>query len=148
LSELELREVGQGETGLVFEAMRELRPAFSDERAMAIRIDQVQRREGYRLVGVFVPGEERAIAVAGFRITHLLAWGRALYVDDLSTLPAARRRGAAGALVRWLIDEARRQGCEQLHLDSAVGPERADAHRLYMSNGLRISAHHFQLELS
>ena len=36
----------------------------------------------------------------------MLAWGRFLYVDDLSTLPEARRRGYGMELLEWLRDEA------------------------------------------
>lgn len=39
-------------------------------------------------------------AVAGFRIDDTLAFGRIVYVDDLCTLPAARRRGHTRALLR------------------------------------------------
>jgi GNAT superfamily N-acetyltransferase len=81
--------------------------------------------------------------VAGFRAGHSLAWGRHLYVDDLSTLPAARRRGHGRALLDWLVEEGRRLGCDQLHLDSGVGLDRADAHRLYLNAGLVIASHHF-----
>jgi GNAT superfamily N-acetyltransferase len=123
--------------------MRELRPQFADEDEFVRRVDGVQRGEGYRLVGVFEDGEPDAVAVAGFRVGHMLAWGRFLYVDDLSTLPAARRRGYGRALLEWLEEEARRLGCEQLHLDSGVGTDRIDAHRLYFSLGLAITSHHF-----
>ena len=37
----------------------------------------------------------------------------------------------------------RRLGCDELHLDSGVGPEREDAHRLYFNTGLRITSFHF-----
>ena len=76
-----------------------------------------------------------------------LAHGRVLYVDDLSTLPAARRRGHARALLDWCAQEAARLDCDALHLDSAVGPARLDAHRLYLNAGMRISSHHFSREL-
>jgi GNAT superfamily N-acetyltransferase len=127
--------------------MRELRPQFTDEEAFVRRVDEVQRAEGYRLVGAFEDGEAEAAAVAGFRVGHLLAWGRFLYVDDLSTLPAARRRGHGRALLEWLAEEGRRLGCDQLHLDSGVGPERFDAHRLYLNVGLAITSHHFARRL-
>jgi hypothetical protein len=39
--------------------------------------------------------------------------------------------------------EGRRLDCDQLHLDSGVGLDRADAHRLYLNPGLAIAAHHF-----
>jgi GNAT superfamily N-acetyltransferase len=144
----EIRELLPPETRLAFAAMRELRPQFADEAAFVRRVDEVQRAEGYRLVGAFEDGTEDAMAVAGFRVGHMLAWGRFLYVDDLSTLPAARRRGHARALLDWLAEEARGLGCDELHLDSGVGRDRVDAHRLYLNAGLRITSHHFARRLS
>ncbi len=88
-----------------------------------------------------------AVAVAGFRAVTALAWGRSLYVDDLSTLPTERGAGHADRLMTWLREEGQRLGCAQLHLDSGVGAERAAAHRLYMRHHLRISAHHFHRDL-
>jgi len=72
-----------------------------------------------------------------------MAEGRVLYIDDLSTLPAARRRGHARALLEWCAEEASRLGCATLQLDSNVGPERLDAHRLYLNCAMRISSYHF-----
>ncbi len=138
-----VRELLPPETGLAFEAMRALRTELADEEAFVHRVDEVQRAEGYRLVGAFERGEVRALAVAGFRVGNNIAWGHHLYVDDLSTLPEARRRGHARSILGWLLEEAARLGCDQLHLDSGVGLERADAHRLYLDSGMVISAHHF-----
>jgi GNAT superfamily N-acetyltransferase len=127
--------------------MRELRPQFADETAFVERVDGVQRDEGYRLVGVFEDETPHAVAVAGFRVGHMLAWRRFLYVDDLSTLPEARRRGYGMQLLEWLRAEAERLGCDQLHLDSGVGPDRIDAHRLYFNAGLAITSFHFARRL-
>jgi GNAT superfamily N-acetyltransferase len=138
-----VREIGPGETRLAFAAMRALRTHLGDEDAFARRVDELQRPEGYRLAGAFEDGADSAAAVAGFRVLHNLAWGRFLYVDDLSTLEGARRRGHGGALLDWLVAEARRLGCDELHLDSGVGPQRAAAHRLYLNAGFRIASHHF-----
>ena len=143
---MRIREIGPGETPLAFAAMRELRTDLSDAKVPASHVDEEQRAEGYRLVGAFDDAPD-AVAVAGFRVAHNLAWGRHVYVDDLSTLPAARRRGHARALLDWLADEARRLGCAELHLDSGVGPQRADAHRLYLNAGLTITSHHFSRPL-
>jgi GNAT superfamily N-acetyltransferase len=64
-------------------------------------------------------------------------------VDDLVTREALRGRGHADAVMAWVEDEARRAGCGQLHLDSGLGPDRADAHRFYFRHGLTIVSHHF-----
>jgi GNAT superfamily N-acetyltransferase len=142
----ELREILPPDTGLAFPAMAALRPHFADEAAFVARVDDVQRAEGYRLVGVFEDAPH-AVAVAGFRVGHMLAWGRFLYVDDLSTLPEARRRGYGRQLLDWLTAEAQRLGCDQLHLDSGVGADRTDAHRLYFNAGLAITSYHFARRL-
>ena len=139
---MRIREIEADQTHLAFTAMRELRTHLGAVDAFAARVDGQQRAEGYRLVGAFEDAAD-AVAVAGFRVAHNLAWGRHLYVDDVSTVASARRRGHARALLAWLLDEARRRRCDELHLDSGVGPDRVDAHRLYFATGLRISSHHF-----
>jgi GNAT superfamily N-acetyltransferase len=120
-----------------------LRTDYESERAFVERVDDVLRPAGYRLVGAFSPAGEEAVAVAGFRIGESLAWGRYLYVDDLSTIPEARRQGYAGRLLEWLVAEGQRLGCAQLHLDSGTGSERFSAHRLYYNHRLAIYSHHF-----
>jgi GNAT superfamily N-acetyltransferase len=142
-----VREIPEGETELAARALLELRPQCAPAASLADLVDRLQRPLGYRLVGSFEDGEDDAAAVAGFKIGHMLAWGRYLYVDDLVTAADRRGRGHADRLFEWLDDEARRQECEQFHLDSGVGPERTDAHRFYFRHGLRISAYHFAREL-
>lgn len=142
-SESEIRELLPPETGRAFEAMRELRTNFDDEQSFVRQVDEVQRSEGYRLIAAFEAGASEPSAVAGFRVCNSLAWGHYLYVDDLSTKSTGRRRGHARALLEWLVEEGKRLGCDQLHLDSGVGIDRADAHRIYLNTGLVISAHHF-----
>jgi GNAT superfamily N-acetyltransferase len=140
-----IRELEGADAARAFVAMAELR-RLADANTFLERV-AVQRREGYRLVGSFEDGDDDAAGVAGFRVAHFLAWGRVIYVDDLSTRAQYRGRGHAGALLDWLIAEAKRLDCDQLHLDSGVGPDRETAHRLYMNKGMRISAHHFQIDL-
>lgn len=143
-----IREILPPGTGSAFKAMQALRTDLDGEASFVRQVDGVQRPEGYRLVGVFEEGGSNAVAVAGFRTGNNLAWGHYLYVDDLSTLPGARRRGYGRALLDWLVEEGQRLGCDQLHLDSGVGLDRADAHRLYLNAGLVIASHHFARYIS
>ena len=131
------------ETGSAFLAMQALRPGLATREQFVEQVDHLQRPTGYRLVGVLPEGGGDALAVAGFRQGVNLAWGRHLYIDDLSTAPSARRQGLASQLLAWIHDEAARLGCDQVHLDSGVGLNRSSAHRLYLNDDYVISAHHF-----
>jgi GNAT superfamily N-acetyltransferase len=144
---MDVREIQPGDTGSAYLAMKALRTHVADEAELVRVVDDVQRPQGYRLVGAFDAEEPAAAAVAGFRTGNNLAWGQFLYVDDLATRPEFRRRGLGTALLVWLAREAARLGCEELHLDSGVQLERADAHRLYFNSGLVITAHHFARRL-
>src|SRR4051812_14187861 len=116
----EIRELAEGETPRAALALLELRPHRGPTGALVAQAD-AQRAAGYRLVGSFEDGEDDAAGIAGFRLAENLAWGRHLYVDDLVTRPDRRGRGHGMALMRWLGVEARRAGCDELHLDSGVG---------------------------
>lgn len=93
-----IRELLPPETGQAFTAMKALRTSLADEESFVREVDKTLRAEGYRLVGAFDEGEASACAAAGFRIADSLAWGRYLYVDDLSTLPRLAGRATHGHL--------------------------------------------------
>ena len=126
----------------VHPVMRELRPHHAEERAF-VRQVQKQMREGFRLVFLESNGEVRA--AAGYRIYDLLYSGRTLYVDDLITREADRSTGLGGQLFDWLVEEARREECKALTLDSGV--QRVDAHRFYLMKRMAITSHHFALSI-
>ncbi len=122
-------------------ALYALRPHLL-ENELVEKIKGFQSR-GYQLA--FIEENGLAASIAGFRLTEHLAWGKTLYIDDLSTLPEYRGKGYGGHLLDWLFDFAKAQGCDQVHLDS--GHHRHDAHRLYLNKGFRINSHHFALAL-
>jgi GNAT superfamily N-acetyltransferase len=140
-----VREITPEETGLAYATFLELRPHLTSREAMVEQINQLQRPEGYRLLGSFEKGVEEPVALAGFRLLHTLAWGHILYVDDLVTHADFRAKGHARRLMDWLFAEAHRLGCDQLHLDS--GPQRIVAHRFYFNQGLHINSYHFARDL-
>ena len=143
-----LREILPPDTGLAFAAMQALRPNLASAAHFVGQVDNIQRPDGYRLVGIFIEGEEQAMAVCGFRLTHNLAWGRYIYIDDVCTLPQARNQGYATQLLQWVNAEANRLGCSEIHLNADVSMARNTMHRLCLNNGYRISSHHFRCTLS
>ena len=125
------------EIAACYPVMRELRPHIAEERFLS-RIRN-QENTGYRLA--FVHALDCVVAVAGFRIGENLAWGRFLYVDDLVTLSEHRSKGYGAELLSWLKEQAAKEGCEQMHLDSGV--QRKEAHRFYERKGMTMASFHF-----
>jgi GNAT superfamily N-acetyltransferase len=125
-----------GQIESCFDAFSALRPHLTRE----LFVPQVRRQEsqGYQIVAVMEHGQ--VSSAAGFRLCEFLAWGRILYIDDLSTLPSSRGKGYAGMLLDWLAAHAQQQGCNAVHLDT--GYARHAAHRVYLSKGFELSSHH------
>jgi len=122
-----------------FDAFKVLRPHLElDGFLPQVRRQQLQ---SYQILALET--EDRIASVAGFRFGEFLAWGRVLYIDDLSTLPEYREQGFGGLIMDWLIERAKADGCRALHLDS--GYARHTAHRLYLNKGLQMTSHHFAL---
>jgi GNAT superfamily N-acetyltransferase len=127
----------------VYPVMAELRPHVASADEFLARVRRQQAGSGWRLV--YVEDAGAPVAAAGFRISEWLAWGKALYVDDLICLESHRGKGFAEALMAWMEDLARKEGCAQFHLDS--GTHRLGAHRFYHRLKLGITSFHFQKNL-
>ena len=133
--------VGDEEIQSCYAVMSELRPHVTAEEFLP-RVRRQLETAGYKLA-YLSDGEVKA--VAGFRISECLAWGRFMYVDDLVSKEGERSKGYGGQLFDWLVEYARADGCEQFHLDSGV--QRFAAHRFYLAKRMSIEAHHFGLKL-
>ncbi len=120
-----------------FPVMAELRPHLAVE-DFSDRV-RAQGVNGYALAYLAVDGV--IVTVAGFRMSHNLAWGRFLYVDDLVTAAARRGEGHGGRVLEWLKNHATETGCDALHLDSGV--QRVAAHRFYEAHHLTHSSRHY-----
>jgi len=126
-----------------YPVMRELRSHIASEDELAARVRRQHEQSGYRLI--YVEDGGQPVACAGFRISEWLAWGKAFYVDDLICLESHRGKGFAEALMRWMEEHARAEGCAQFHLDS--GTHRLAAHRFYHRMKLAITSFHFSKSL-
>ncbi|HXT11466.1 MAG TPA: GNAT family N-acetyltransferase [Candidatus Angelobacter sp.] len=124
-----------------FPVMAQLRPHLKETEF----VERVKRQQeaGYHLA--FLAEKIIVKAVAGYRFSESLSWGRFMYVDDLVTAEDSRSQGHGQKLFRWLIGQARGHKCDQLHLDSGV--QRFGAHRFYLASRMDIIAHHFAMKL-
>jgi GNAT superfamily N-acetyltransferase len=125
-----------------YAVMAELRPHVQPVEFLP-RVRRQMEIANYHLA-FLIDGEVKA--VAGFRISECLAWGKFLYVDDLVSKSGERSKGYGGALFDWLVEHAKAEGCDQFHLDSGV--HRFAAHRFYLLKRMIIDCHHFGLKLN
>ncbi len=125
-----------------YPVMEQLRPHL-DEAAFCEQVERQFETQQYHLAAL--ENEGTIVSVAGYRHLENLVYGTHLYVDDLITDEAQRGRGFGGQLFDWLVEEARREGCSALHLDSGV--QRFAAHRFYLGKRMEITSRHFGLAL-
>jgi GNAT superfamily N-acetyltransferase len=134
--------VEDGEIEGCYPVMSGLRPHVGAGEFLK-RVRRQMEGAGYGLAYLEDGGQVKA--VAGFRVSECLAWGKFMYVDDLVSKEGERSKGYGGELFDWLVAHARGQGCDQFHLDSGV--QRFAAHRFYLNRRMAIEAHHFGLKL-
>jgi ribosomal protein S18 acetylase RimI-like enzyme len=82
---------------------------------------------------LFVARSDGSVAA----VAAMHTFGSAALVDDVATLPQQRRRGAATAAVRGLMEEAQNRQASELFLFAA---EHGDAQRIYERLGFRVIA--------
>lgn len=151
-SELELEKKETKEDGLYFaKTDTEIRECFSLMKVLRSHLEsedylpavKKQMQDGYKMV--YLQAEGEIVSLAGYRISHSLAWGKHLYIDDFVSLETKRSLGYGKSLLAEVIELAKQEGCKQLHLDSGV--QRFEAHRFYLREGFKIYSHHFSMEL-
>jgi GNAT superfamily N-acetyltransferase len=126
-----------------YAVMAELRPHVAADE-FVIRVKRQHEIAGYEIAAIADEAGE-VKAVAGFRISECLAWGKFLYVDDLVSKSDDRSKGFGGDLFDWVVDYAKQNDCDQFHLDSGV--HRFAAHRFYLVKRMSIEGHHFGMKL-
>ena len=121
-------------------AIQALRPLLTDD----IYTDAVKQTLADNRQIIFIEdGGPDAAAVAVFETGYNLFRGKYIYIDDLSTLPTQRGKGYAGMLLDWIAEYARKEGFNEVHLDSGVNAARTDAHRLYLNKRFQVTSLHF-----
>jgi GNAT superfamily N-acetyltransferase len=134
-------------SGVEVEEVSPLDPAFWPAYRGSLREFQVTEEDAVRQLvdierDVLIPAGKRWFAVReGGRplaLGSLIGLEGAGYVDHVVTLPEARRRGYAGAIVLRILQEARRSDLDHLYLLAERG---AEAVSIYERLGFEAIAH-------
>jgi GNAT superfamily N-acetyltransferase len=127
-----------------YPVMKELRTHINTENEFLERVKRQQVNSMYNLAYLEENGKVKSCA--GFVFAEKLFSGKMIYVDDLITLSAERSKGYGEMMFKWLLDYAKMNNCDQLHLDSGV--QRSDAHRFYFRNRMAIRSYHFDIKIT
>jgi ribosomal protein S18 acetylase RimI-like enzyme len=125
-----------------FYVMRQLRPQLHTPADLLARV-ATQRTQGYRLLAAWEDG--KPVALAGYRHLDNMIHGHFIYVDDLVTDPAVRRRGIGERLLDELRTLGRAERCNRLVLDTAL--TNGLAQRFYGRLGLLARSLHLSMDL-
>lgn len=144
MSAMDIREATtDADLRRLYPLIQALRPHIVSADELIMRARRQRAESGWRLI--YVEDADEPVAAASFRVSEWLAWGKALYVDDLIALESHRGLGYAEALMRWMEALAKKEGCAEFHLDS--GTHRLGAHRFYHRLKLSITSFHFSRRL-
>jgi len=106
-----------------YDVMAELRPNVS--RSEFLPVIRAMQADGLRLACIRADG--CVVAVAGYRLSTNLFYGKHLYVDDLVTTDSERSKGYGKELLAWLRALAVRDVIVTPTRGSLAGPLAADA---------------------
>jgi GNAT superfamily N-acetyltransferase len=123
-----------------FPVMRQLRPHLENPTQYRQQVEAMQQAHGFRLVALWEG--DVCLGVTGFTVETRLYAGKMLYVADLVTDEKRRSQGSGQRLLHWLENEAKRQRCSNVILDS--GTHRTGAHRFYFREGFHIACYNFR----
>lgn len=125
-----------------YAVMAELRPHISRENFLP-QVKRQMESSGFQLV--YLSDALEIKAVAGIRIAEWLVRGKSLEIEDLVATENDRSKGFGGALFDWIVEHARKEGCNEIRLVSHV--TRYRAHHFYLNKGMIIDAHFFSMPL-
>ena len=109
-----------------YDVMHELRTDVDEDEYLELLAEM--RPRGYRLIAAEEDG--RIVALAGIGQGVNFYYRRYIWVYDLITSESVRSQGYGLALLEYLEELAREEGCQTLAL--ASGLQRVDAHRFYL----------------
>jgi ribosomal protein S18 acetylase RimI-like enzyme len=121
-----------------YAVMRVLRPHLDGQKTFVAQFRR-QSQQGYRLLAAWLG--QQVVALAGYRLQENMMYGRFAYIDDLVVAPGTRSQGLGQQMIEAVREEAKRQRCDNLVLDTALA--NALAQRFYFRQGLLARGLHF-----
>jgi len=139
MTELTVHEIkGEAEILAEFDLILQINPEITKEKFQKILPKMLHG--GYRLVGVF--NKDKCVGIGGFWIRHAI-WcaGAFLQPDNLVVDKKYRGQGIGKMMLDWFEDEAKRNGCKLVALESYAANHKS--HAFYMREKFHIRGFFF-----
>lgn len=98
----------------------------------------------YNMVGLY--NNKKLISLIWFRFYEYFSCGKFLIIDDFVTHEKYRGMGFGTMIFDRIIKYAKKNNCSEIQLDSNISRYRA--HKFYMNMWMKISHHHFSLNIN
>lgn len=127
-----------------FEVMKQLRPELLSVEMYLEKVIRMQK-SGYQLLAAVENGVPTALA--GYRESETLIYGKFIYVDDLISSGSKRGQGLGEQLLKIIFNKAKESQFSRVILDTGIGNSLAQ--RFYFRVGMLATALHFcyQIEI-
>lgn len=135
---MEIRLLKHDEYQLMLPLVIELNPK-TDPELLKTRLEEI-KQHGYECAGLFIDGQ--LCAICGMWIMAKIYVGKQMEIDNVAVLPEMRSKKLGNALMEWVYDYAKKQGCNTVELNTYVGNHRS--HKFYYNEGFKILGFHMQ----
>jgi GNAT superfamily N-acetyltransferase len=109
------------------------------EETLKERLDEMVK-QNYLCVGIF--DEEKLVGICGLWILTKYYVGKHIELDNVMILPEYQSQNIGHALMNWVDDFAKEQGCVASELNCYIGNK--EAHKFWEKEGYEVIALHFQ----
>ena len=120
-----------------FPLIKQLTASLTEEDYLRMLTDMVPHN--YYQVAAY--HNNKPIAVSGYWLATKLYCGKYLEIDNFVVDEAYRSKQIGKMLVDWMLEEAKRNGCETALLDAYV--ENFKAHKFYYKQGFIARGFHY-----
>ncbi len=109
-------------------------------------LEKVKRKKSLWYNIVWLYKNDEIISLIWFRFYEYFSCGKFLIIDDFVTHEEYRNMWFGTIIFNWIIEYAKTNNCSEIQLDSNI--TRYKAHKFYMNMGMKITNHHFSLNIN
>ena len=106
-------------------------------------IDDILAEENYQMIASYI--DDKMVGIAGYWVLTRFYSGKYVQVGNMVIDEEHRSLGIGKAMLNFIEDEGKRQGCQHFILDSRL--DNTKSHDFYLREGFEIMGYHFMKDI-